>query len=75
MDSAIGWLLKFYILATSKVIPEWLVICDSAHSWRHYSAASMGDQAASTMTRYPTGHIILTLSQPALCHILIMLRA
>ena len=38
----------FYILATSKVISGW------AHSWPLYSAASLGHQATSTMTCYPT---------------------
>ena len=26
-------LLLFYVLATSKVISGWVLICDSAHSW------------------------------------------
>ena len=38
-------LLLFYVLATSKVIPWWVTTCDSAHSWLHYSAASLGHQA------------------------------
>ena len=43
-------LLLFYVLATSKVILGWLRTCDSAHSWRIYSATSLEHQATSTMT-------------------------
>ena len=39
----IGWLLEFYILATSKVISGLVVICDSAQSWQVDSAAALGD--------------------------------
>ena len=39
-----------YILATSKVTPEWVPTCDRMHSWQFHSAASLGDQAAT-----PTG--------------------
>ena len=46
--------LLFYVLATSKVISEWASTCDSAHSWWLNSASPLGDQAASTMTQYPT---------------------
>ena len=46
----IGWLLEFYILATPRVISGWLPTCDSAQSWPLYSAAPLGNQAASTMT-------------------------
>ena len=28
----VGWLLEFYILATSKVISGWVLTCDSLHS-------------------------------------------
>ena len=34
-------LLGFYILAIFKVISGWVPNCDSAHSWRLYSAASL----------------------------------
>ena len=44
-------LLAFYVLATSKVISGWLLTCDSV---RLYSVASLGHQATSTMTRFPT---------------------
>ena len=85
----VGWLLGFYILATSKDGPRgshrssnWLLFkgglvilfacycfkskqhnkfisgrvptADHAHSWWLYSAATLGDQVASTMTWYPT---------------------
>ena len=43
-----------FFLATSKVISEWVLTCDSAHSWRPYSAVSLGNQATSIMTWYPT---------------------
>ena len=38
-----GWLLEFYVLAISKVISGCVATYDSAHTWRLYSAASMGD--------------------------------
>ena len=41
-----------YILATSKVTAGWVQTCDNAHSWYFCSAASLGCQAASTMTCY-----------------------
>ena len=46
----IGWLLEFYVLATSEVISEWLATCDSAHSlW--------AIKPTSTMTWYaPQSH-------------------
>ena len=47
-------LLFFYVLATSKVISGRVLTCDSAHSWELYSAASVGNQATSTMIRFPT---------------------
>ena len=28
-----GWLFEFYVLATSKVMSEWVPICDSVQSW------------------------------------------
>ena len=39
--------------ATSNVILGWVPACDSAYSWRLYSAALLEDQAAST-DWYPT---------------------
>ena len=41
-------LLWLYVLAMSKVISGWVPTCDSWHSWRLYSAAPLGNQAAST---------------------------
>ena len=46
----VGWLLKFYILATSEVISGWVPICSSVHSWRLYGAALLGDQVTRTMS-------------------------
>ena len=43
-------LLLVYVLATSKVILDWITACDSAYSWELYSAASLGHLATSTMT-------------------------
>ena len=48
------YLLLFSVLATSKVISGWIPTCDSAHSWRLCSAPPLGNEAISTMTRYPT---------------------
>ena len=48
---ALNWLLAFYILATFKVISGHEPTCESAHSWRLYSAAPLGNQTA--MTRHP----------------------
>ena len=63
-------LLLFYVLATSTVISGSIPTCDSVHSWQLCSVGSLGDQSASTMTRYypdtePTNH----------CPILIMSSA
>ena len=46
------WLL--YVRATCKVISGQVPTCDSAHSLWLYSAASLGHQATSTMTCFPT---------------------
>ena len=46
--------LLFYILATANVISGLALTCESAYSWRLYSATSLEHQAASTMTCYPT---------------------
>ena len=66
----VGWLLEFYILATSKVISGSVPTCDIAQSWWLYNAGPLGIQAACTMY---VSHIILTLSQPVL--VLLMLSA
>ena len=53
--SRVSWLLAFCILTTFKVISGWGLIGDSAHSWWLYSAAPLGNHAASsTITIYPT---------------------
>ena len=49
-----GWLLELYVLATPKVISGWVWTCDSAQSWQLYNVTPLGNQAASTMTQYPT---------------------
>ena len=46
--------MLFYILATAKVISEWVLTCDGAHSWWLYSPAPLGNQTFSTMPWYPT---------------------
>ena len=46
--------LLFYVITKSKVISEWVPNCDSAQSWRLYSAAPLGDQPTSTITWYST---------------------
>ena len=47
-------LLLFYVLETSKVISGRAPTCDSVHAWQLYSAASLRNQAAGTMTCHPT---------------------
>ena len=49
-----GAYLLFYVLATSKVISGQVLSYDSAHSWQVYSGATLGNEAVSTMTWYPT---------------------
>ena len=49
-----GW-LRVFVLATFNVTSLGRIpICDSMHSWRLYSAVPLVNQAAGTMTRYPT---------------------
>ena len=50
----VGSLLEFYILETSKIMSGWETTWDSAHIIWLYSAATLGNQAASIMTWYPT---------------------
>ena len=64
-----GWLLEFYVLATSNVISGWVPTFDSAHSWRLYSAVPLGNQATSIMTRYPAQPCYPTVTSP--CPILL----
>ena len=47
------YLLLFYVLATSEVISGQVLTCDSAHLWRLYSTAPLGNQATSTMSQFP----------------------
>ena len=42
------WLIKFHVLATSRVIFRQVLTCDSAHSWQ-----PLGNHVTSTMTEYP----------------------
>ena len=65
-------LLLFYVLATSKIISWWVPTCDSAHSWQLYSAASLGHQAASTITWYHTQSYYPDTESTSRCTILIM---
>ena len=44
------WLLELYVLATSQVISGWVPTCDQCTLMLTYSAASLGDHAANTMT-------------------------
>ena len=60
----------FSILATSKVISEQVSTCTSAHSWRLYSVAPLGDQAATTMTWHPIQSHYAESTNP--CFILII---
>ena len=48
---------------------------NSAQSWQHYSAAQLGDQAASTKTWYPSQSYYPGTEPTSLCPILIMLSA
>ena len=63
-------MFEFYVLATTMVISEQPTTCDSAHSWQHYRAATLRDQAVSTMTRFPTQSHYPDPTSP--CPILIM---
>ena len=40
----------FYILTASMIISGRVPTCNSAYSWRLYSAAPQGDQITKTMT-------------------------
>ena len=53
--------MLFYVLATSQVISARVPTCDSAHSWRFYSAASPGHWRHGLLSHC---HIIPTLTQP-----------
>ena len=49
--------------------------CDSAYSWRVYSAASLGHQAAGIMICYPTQSHYLDTEPTSPCDILKMMSA
>ena len=47
-------LIRFLVGGRSFISSSgWVPTCDSAHSWRLYGAAPLGDQAVSTITWYP----------------------
>ena len=71
----VGWLLGFYILATSKVITGWVPSCDSAQSWWFYSVAPLGNQATSTMTQSPSQSHCSDTEPNRPCRVLLMLNA
>ena len=60
-DHGVG-LLLFYVLATSKAISGQVPTCDRVNSWRLYSTASLGHQAAAPWPAISLSHIILTLT-------------
>ena len=64
--------LLVYLLATFKVILGWVLTCDSVHSWLLYRAASLGRQASSSMTWYPTQSHYPDTEPASPCSILIM---
>ena len=72
MQWVVSWLLELYILARSKVISGWTLICDSAHSWWFNSAAPLGNQAPGTMTRNPTQSHYLNMELTSSCSILLV---
>ena len=52
----IHWMViwcQLYVLATYKVKSGRVPTCNCAHSWRLYSAVSLGHQTAGTMACYP----------------------
>ena len=48
-EEEISWFLQCHIFATSEDIADWVLICDSAQSWQHYSVGLVGNQAAERM--------------------------
>ena len=65
-------LLLFYVQAIYKVMAGQVLTSDSVHSWRLYSAPSVGHQAAGTTTRYPTQSHYPDAEPTSFCPILIM---
>ena len=71
--------LLFYVLGTSKFILRQVPTCDLSygdfiivHSWGLYSAASLGHQATSTFTCYPTQSHYPDILPTSPCAILLM---
>ena len=50
----VRWGMKLLYSCGTSPVGEWVLTCDSAHSWWLYSSASLEHQATSTMTCYPT---------------------
>ena len=69
------WLLEFHILTTYEVISRWGSTCYSANSWRPFSAATVGDKASGTMTRYPIQSHYAVTEPTSPCPNLIMPRS
>ena len=63
---------EFYVLATSRIIIGVVLICDNVQSWRLSSIAPLGNQAAGTMTQYPTQSHYPNTELPSPCLILLM---
>ena len=68
--SVLGWLLEFYVLATSKVLWVQILTGDRAPSLCLYSAAATG-----IMTQYPASSHYLDTEPTSPCTIPLMLRA
>ena len=64
--------LLFYVLATFKVMSGRELTCDSAHSWRLWSTAPLGDQTMSPLIWYPTQSHFPNTEPTSSCPILIM---
>ena len=72
-----GWLV-IGVLRPSNIynfISGWALTCDSAHSWRLYNPAPLGDQVVNTMTWYPTQSDYPDTKSTSPCPILIMQSA
>ena len=67
--------LVVYIWATSKVIAGQVPACDSAHSWRLYSAVPLGNQTMGIMTRFRTQSHYPDTEPTSPCPILLTLTA
>ena len=68
-----GWLLlEFAVQVASKVISEWIPICESEHSCWLNSTAPLGNQVTGTMILYPTQlqYPVTALTSP--CFILLL---